>query len=110
MNEGLECREGNGIKLFINPKSNYGLTSYKPRSQDDRDYKRGIKRAELLQEELNEEGFINIGWVDDPTILKGKRAEAYIKCMTCAAERTNNFERYCSKCENWLKNIPEEEH
>lgn len=109
MSENLECREGNGIKLFINPNSNYGLTSYKPRSQDDRDYERGMKRAELYQEILDEEGYICVGSRDEYIKLTGKRAEAYIKCMTCAAERTNNFERYCSKCENWLKNIPEEE-
>lgn len=108
MSKKLECREGNGIKLFINPESNYGLTEYKPKSKDARDYERCIKRAELLQEELNEEGFIKIGRIDDPIILKGKRAEAFIKCVTCAAEKVNNFERYCSRCENWFKNISEE--
>ena len=44
----LECREGSGIKLFINPESNYGLTEYKPKSKDTRDYERCMKRAELL--------------------------------------------------------------
>lgn len=109
MSEDLECREGNGIKLFINPKSNYGLTSYKPRSQDYRSYELWIKRANLYQEILDEEGHIDVGSRDNSIRLTGKRAEAFIKCLTCAAERVNNFVRYCSRCENWWKNISEEE-
>lgn len=109
MNEKLECREGSGIKLFISPESNYGLTEYKPMSKDTRDYKHWVRRAEFCQKMLNEKGYFTVGSPDNKVILRGKRAEAAIKCMTCAAERINNFERYCSKCEYWFKNIPEKE-
>lgn len=106
MCSNMEARSGKDISLLINKNSNYGLTHYKPiEDKNDRWY----KRAELYQKSLDEEGVLRINIYDNSvpeevrTIeLTRDDAERVIKCATCAAERTNNFHRYCQKCEFYV--------
>lgn len=36
--------------------------------------------------------------------LTRKQTEAYVHCLGCKAEKTNNFERYCSLCSDYWRN------
>lgn len=102
----MEVRSGQGIILLINKNSNYGLTHYKPIEDKDN---RWFKIAALYQKSLDEEGVLKINICINPGTEEIKTveltrddAERIIKCMTCAAERINNFEKYCRKCEFYV--------
>lgn len=84
----LESRQGKGIKLFINPKSNYGLTKYTPITEDHVYYKKYIEWKKNFDE--------NPEW----TFRKLNREETshFIHCMGCNALKINNFEKYCQMC------------
>lgn len=86
--ENYECREGNGIKLFINPESRYGLTQYIPIKEDHMLYGKYCEWKKLYDEDPN--------W----TFRKLNREETshFIHCMGCDAAKINNFERYCRMC------------
>lgn len=112
MSEVFEARQGQGISLLINSDSNYGLTSFKPLSPEHPRYELNQKKKALYEEQLKELGYIS--FTNSSGIEKrfyGKKAEAILKCLfDCAAEKINNYERYCSCCKDYYKNIKEEEH
>ena len=83
-----ECREGNGIKLFINPESNYGLTHYVPIQEDHPYYEIYQKWKKSFDESPT--------WVYKN--LNREDTEHFIHCMGCNSLKINNFERYCRIC------------
>ena len=86
--EEYECREGNGIKLFINPESRYGLTQYIPIKEDHMLYNKYCKWKKLYEE--------NPEWTFRN--LNREETSHFIHCMGCDAAKINNFKRYCSSC------------
>ena len=102
----MEARQGNGIILLINEESNYGLTAFKPISPDHPRYEFYQKKKKLYEEILEEEGQIRFKDV----YYSGKQAKAILKCIyECAAEKINNYERYCSRCKDYYKNVINED-
>lgn len=102
----MEARQGNGITLLINEKSNYGLTSFKPMSPDHPRYEFCQEKKKLYEKILEEEGQIEFKMYGENVCFSGEQAEAFIKCLfECAAEKINNYERYCSCCKDYYKNV-----
>ncbi len=83
-----ECREGNGIKLFINPESNYGLSQYVPIKEDNPSYKYYLRWKESFDNDP-EWTFRN---------LNREETSHFVHCMGCNAAKINNFKRYCRMC------------
>ena len=100
----MEARQGNGITLLINEKSNYGLTAFRPMSPD---HPRCQKKKKLYEEILEEEGRIGFrNGKGEDFYFYGEQARAIIRCLfECAAEKINNYERYCSCCKDYYKNV-----
>ena len=86
-----ECREGNGIKLFINPESRYGLTQYIPIKEDHMLYNKYCEWKRLYEEDP-EWTFRN---------LNREETSHFIHCMGCDTAKINNFKRYCSSCSDF---------
>ena len=102
----MEARQGNGITLLINEESNYGLTAFKPMSPDDSHYEFYQEKKKMYEEILEKEGQISFRMGGKDVSYSGEQAKAIIRCLfECAAEKMNNFERYCSRCENYYKNV-----
>ena len=107
-NNNLERREGEGITLFIDKNSNYGLTHFEP-IEDENDYR--FKRASLYEKFLEDPNYVHVYVVTDNNgssiekHLTRKQTEAfYHYCLKCKAERVNNFHRYCALCEHYYMN------
>ena len=89
----IEKREGKGIVLLVDEKSNYGLNHFKQMSPDDTRYEFYQKRKKLRQEELKENGYITLVNYWDKTEIKlsKKQSEAFIKCMYDCITHFINF-------------------
>ena len=98
----MEARRGEGITLLIDENSNYGLTHYKPANL--KSWQRNLYNR--YKKILEEEGYFIIKlWNKDhysDVQLTKEDSENYLKCLTCATEKVNNYERYCCKCEYWV--------
>ena len=107
-NDNLVCRKGKGIKLFINKDSNYGLTHFEPvEDENDPRFQRALRWEKFLEDP---EWVHFYDWPDGNgsytrKFLTRKQTETfYHYCVRCKAEKINNFERYCRKCEHYYKN------
>lgn len=98
--KGYECREGNGIKLFIDKKSVYGLSSYEPMNEDDPRYPSYEKRKKLFDE--------NPEWTFADYYTR-EETEKILHCLGCKAAKINNFKRYCCQCSDWYDFYSKEE-
>lgn len=83
----MEVRKGEGITLFINPDSNYGLTHYVPIDEEDPMYE-----YYLLDKKAIENGHYPYGFTKEI-------AFNYLRCKGCKAGKINNYKRYCMKCQ-----------
>ena len=100
----METRQGKGITLLIDKNSNYGLTHYKP-AINLKPWLRNIYNC--YKEMFEKEGYLTIRLCKDEDHysdiqLTKEDSKNYLKCLTCAAEKVNNYQRYCCKCEYWV--------
>ena len=85
-------REGQGISLFIDENSNYGLTSYKPMDETDSRYQSYCLRKKAFDEDPN--------YTFGPQYTR-EETEKILHCLSCKALKINNFEKYCRNCSDW---------
>ena len=90
----MELRKGNGISLFINENSNYGLSNFIPINEEHHRYKIYKRYKELFE---TYEDYCFTSEITGETLTR-EETEAYIRCLGCKAERMNNFKKYCAMC------------
>ena len=97
-NNPLICREGKGIKLFINPDSNYGINKYTPIEKDHPLYNKYLRYKENLEKYPNYEIVLE----QNGNILSHDATIKFIHCMGCNAAKINNYRRYCCTCSDYV--------
>ena len=97
----MVAREGKGIKLFINPESNYGLSAYTPIKENHMWY----KLYQRLKKSFDEDP--EYTYHDEHTNkynvhFTREETEKILHCIGCNASKMNNFKRYCACCEDFF--------
>ena len=78
------------------------------RAEEIKADKERLKNAHIgAKEILEEEGRIGFrNGKGEDFYFYGEQARAIIRCLfECAAEKINNYERYCSCCKDYYKNV-----
>lgn len=93
-NEIYVKRKGKGIFALTPEKSNYGLSHFEEREHTDR-YWQIADKQEKMEEFLVK--FVN------GIVLNREETLSFLHCVKCKAEKVNNYERYCSLCNDYWK-------